>query len=302
MQRVHDQRLRSDAHRSFESLLQHFLEETRPGPLAAACLGVAGPVVGDAVQATNLPWVIRAPALATLLGTSRVRLLNDMEATFAGIDQLGSEAFAVLQAGTAAAANQALIAAGTGLGQAFRVWLDGGYRVVATEGGHASFAPRNEQECALLHFVRTRKGLPWVSVEQLVSGRGFHVIHEFLDPSLSHPSFDHPEQDPAAEVTANALAARCPVCVAAVDLWITLYGAEAGNLALRTLARGGVFVAGGIAPKILPKLREGGFVRAFCEKGELGALLRQIPVWVVLDEEAPLKGAAAVAAALARSC
>jgi glucokinase len=292
-------RLPSDAHRSFEDLLERFLAEAENLSIAAACFGIAGPVTGDLVQATNLPWSIHRGKLQRRLKTPRVALVNDMEATFHGLDHLDPEALATLQAGQPVpGATQALIAAGTGLGEALRIFFDGRFRVIPTEGGHADFAPRSEQEFALLQFVRRRRNLHWVSVEQIVSGRGFRLIHEFLDASVTHAAFEDPARDAAAEITGHALTKSCPVCVATVDLWLTLYGAEAGNLALRTLALGGLYVAGGIAPKIWPLLQQGRFLQAFQEKGELIELLQRVPVHVVRDEEVPLKGAAAVAVGL----
>jgi len=184
---------------------------------------------------------------------------------------------------------QAVLAAGTGLGEAVLFW-DGKQHVVAgTEGGHTDFAPRTEQEIEFLRYMKMRH--EFVSVELILSGRGFHTIHSFLDASVIHPSFEGPEADAAPEITRLALAGECPVCVQTLDLWVSMYGAEAGNLALKVLARGGVWVAGGIAVKIRKKMEDGAFFRAFCEKEKFAALLAQIPIHMVLNEEAPLIGA-----------
>ncbi|HEV2388074.1 MAG TPA: glucokinase [Candidatus Acidoferrales bacterium] len=293
-QRKYDSR----AAASFEEMLESFLGEMGAGAkFEAACFGAAGAVIGGRVRLTNLAWAVDAGSVGKLLGTSRVRLLNDMEATWAGVDAVEpSELYALQPAAAPPHANQALIAAGTGVGESFRIWTGGRYLPVATEGGHADFAPRTDQEIELLRYLK--RSHTWVDVERVVSGRGFFEIHRFLGPGVDHPDFHDPGDDPAAEITRRALDRACSICVAAVDLWISLYGAEAGNLALRTLARGGVFVAGGIAAKILPKLREGRFTEAFAQKAEFGDLLGRIPITVVLNQEAPLLGAAATAAAL----
>ena len=141
-----------------------------------------------------------------------------------------------------------------------------------------------------------KKRYEFVSFELILSGRGFRFVHEFLGPDVKHPSFEQPGADPAPEITRLGLEGECAVCAQTLDLWTALYGAEAGNLALKSLARGGVYVAGGIAVKILPKMKDGSFVRAFCEKSKFGSLLSQIPIYLVLNENAPLLGAAALAA------
>jgi glucokinase len=190
---------------------------------------------------------------------------------------------------------QALIAAGTGLGEAILTWNGNRYVVMPSEGGHTDFAPRTEREIELLRYLKTLH--KFVSFELIVSGRGFLTLHEFLNKSVRHSTFDQPGADPAPEITRLGLEGTCPVCVETLDLFVTLYGAEAGNLALKALARSGVFVAGGIAPKILPKIQSGKFFTAFCEKEKFQELLSHIPIRVVLNEEAPLLGAAAEAAA-----
>ncbi len=304
--------LHSIAHRRFASkdyrqvgdIVSEFVRELGggaaeggSGKITAAGFGVAGPVVDHRVRATNLPWVVDGASLARILGIERVVLLNDLEATAYSLPHLQPSEFCTLNPGTPAPqANQALIAAGTGLGEAILFWDGSRYVVAATEGGHADLAPRTEQEIELLRFLKKRYA--HVSFELILSGRGFRTIHEFLGPTVKHPSFDAPGADPAPEITRLGLEGSCPVCVQTLDLWTALYGAEAGNLALKSLARGGVYVAGGIAVKILPKLKDGTFVRAFAQKSKFGTLLSQIPIYVVLNEEAPLLGAAAQAAAL----
>lgn len=265
--------------------------------VAAAGFGVAGPIVGRRVQMTNVGWAVDAHSLQKQLGTPHVALLNDLEATGYSLAWLKPDQLVTLNAGTpAAGASQALLAAGTGLGEAILRWDSKRYVVAPSEGGHCDFAPRNEKEIELLRHMKKTNGP--VSFELILSGRGFRVIHEFLNPSVQHASFEQPGADAAPEITQRGLDRSCPVCVETLDLWTSIYGAEAGNLALKALARGGVFVAGGIAPKILPKMQDGTFFLAFREKEKFEEMLSQVPVWVVLNEEAPMLGAAAEAARL----
>ncbi len=295
---LHRQKYPSQEFARFEDVLEAFCREV-DGKFRAACFGVAGPVFENRVHTTNLPWLLDGGALARHLGVERVTLLNDMDATFHGTGVLEPEEIYPLQAGSPAPhANQALIAAGTGLGEAIRYWSGHQYIVVATEGGHADFAPRTEQEIELLRFMK--KSHDPVSFELLVSGRGFRAIHEFLAPGARHPSFEDPHADPAPEITHQALEGTCRVCAQTVELWVELYGAEAGNLALKALARGGVYVAGGIAVKIFPKMKAGGFVEAFVRKEKFEKVLAEFPSRLVLNQDAPLLGAAAVAAGLSR--
>jgi glucokinase len=293
---LHRQKYPSREFAKFEDVLEAFRREF-DAKFRAACFGVAGPVFENRVQTTNLPWLLDGGQLARWLGVERVTLLNDMDATFHGADVLPPDELYPLQPGSPAPHDhQALVAAGTGLGEAIRIWAGSRYVVVATEGGHADFAPRTEQEIELLRFMKKRYDP--VSAELLVSGRGFRFIHEFLDASVRHASFDDPEADPAPEITRRALEGTCPACVSAVELWVELYGAEAGNLALKALARGGVYVAGGIAAKIFPKMKDGRFVQAFVRKEKFERMLAEVPVRLVLNQDAPLLGAAAVAAEL----
>jgi glucokinase len=289
-------------YRRFEDIIDDFLSRGRDflsassqGRIAAAGFGVAGPVTGRGVRVTNLSWALDADSLERQLGTRHIVLLNDLEATGYSLACLAPEDLCTLNKGLPAPqGSQALIAAGTGLGEAILMWNGSRYIVAPTEGGHADFAPRTEQEIELLRYLK--RMYKFVSFELIVSGRGFLTLHEFLDGSVRHASFDEPGADPAPEITRLGLEGSCPVCVETLDLFVTLYGAEAGNLALKALARGGVFVAGGIAPKILPKIQNGLFFRAFCEKEKFQELLSHVPIHIVLDEEAPLLGAAAEAA------
>lgn len=286
----------------FEDIIEDFLGRGREflsaspsGKIVAAGFGIAGPVIGRGVRVTNLTWGIDADSLERQLGTRHIVLLNDLEATGYSLACLVPEDLCTLNKGVPAPqATQALLAAGTGLGEAMLMWNGSRYIVAPSEGGHTDFAPRTEREIELLRYLKTMH--KFVSFELIVSGRGFLTLHEFLNKGVRHPSFDEPGVDPAPEITRLGLEGSCPVCVETLDFFVTLYGAEAGNLALKALARGGVFVAGGIAPKILPKIQEGAFFQAFCEKEAFQELLSRIPIQIVLNEEAPLLGAAAEAA------
>jgi glucokinase len=295
--KIFDQRYESHEFPAFDDLISRFLSETSSEikdagahSIEAAGFGVAGPVIDHRVRATNLPWIVDRATLATQLGTPHVVLLNDLEATAHSLALMAPSEISTLNHGVASPqATQTLLAAGTGLGEATLFW-DGERHVVASsEGGHTDFAPRTEQEIELLRFMK--KSNEFVSVELILSGRGFRTIHTFLDASVQHPSFKDPEGDAAPEITRLALEGKCPVCVQTLDLWVSLYGAEAGNLALKVLARGGVWVAGGIAVKIRKKMEDGTFFKAFCAKEKFAALLAQIPIYMVLNEEAPLIGA-----------
>lgn len=285
---------------SLAEILRRFLEGSR-AKLQGACFAVAGPVLEGTSRPTNLPWELAEAELAALLGT-RVRLLNDLQGTGYGILTLAPEESVTLQAGVARQGNMAVIAAGTGLGEAILVRDGEWHHVLASEGGHADFAPRDELEMALLGYLRREFG--HVSYERLLSGPGLQNIYRFLRDSGVAPE---PEwlrarlaaEDPAAVISEVGLAAGHPLCVRALDLFVSVYGAEAGNLALKAFAVGGVFVAGGIAPKILPKLQGGGFIAAFVAKGRLSGLMRSLPVRVVLNPRVALIGAARVARELA---
>lgn len=295
---VFQSRLATRNYSGFEDLIGDFLERaTGPGSNAlgqqieAAGFGLAGVVVDGSLHAGNLPWVLDGSALAQKLHLNKVVLLNDLTATALSLDRLGSNDFAILNQGMPEhRATKAVIAAGTGLGEAILFWDGLQYRVAPSEGGQADFTPRTEVEIQLLSHLNQE--LPHVSCEEILSGRGFRRIHEFLNPSLRHASFDSPEGDAAKEITERGLSRSCSACVETLRVWTEAYGAEAGNLALRTLALGGVYVAGGIAPKLLSKLRDGGFLRAFCGKSKFAEVLARVPISVIVNEDAPVWGAA----------
>jgi glucokinase len=295
---IFQRRLATRDYTGFEDLIGDFLERaagpnqsTRGQEIEAAGFGMAGVVVDGSLHAGNIPWELNGSALAQKLHLNKVVLLNDLTATALSLNRLGPNDFAILNSGVREPnATKAVIAAGTGLGEAILFWDGQKYRVAPSEGGQADFTPRTELEIELL--IHLNKQLPHVSCEEIVSGRGFRRIHEFLDPSLRHTFFDVPDADAAREITQRGLAQSCPVCAEALRLWTEAYAAEAGNFALRTLALGGVYVAGGIAPKILPKLVDGSFLRAFCGKSKFAELLARVPISVVLNEDAPVWGAA----------
>jgi glucokinase len=292
---VFSRRFASKEFARFDLIVKEFSRQAAPhlssNGILAAGFGVAGPVMHNQVRATNLPWIVDAETLSRELHVPQIVLLNDLGATGHSIEHLAPEEFCVLNPGKSEpGGTRALIAAGTGLGQSFLVWDGERYRVAPSEGGHSDFAPHTEQQIELLRFMRRRS--PQVSWELILSGRGFRTIHEFLAPDVKHPSFDDPHADPAPEITRQGLAKTCRVCADTLDLWTAIYGSEAGNLALNVLALGGVYVAGGIAVKILDKIKDGAFFHAFKDKWTFERLLSNIPVSVVLNESAPLIGAA----------
>ena len=281
----------------FGAILSRFLGGEAPA-LAAACFGVAGPVAGARVETTNLPWVIDAAALAQALGT-RVFLLNDLEALAYGVSVLVDDGSVVLNAGAAEAHGpRAIIAAGTGLGEAGLVWNERRWLAVASEGGHADFAPRNEREIALLRHLQGTYG--HVSYERVLSGPGLTNVFEYLrdveqravPPALAQA---YAAGDPAAAITTAALADEAVIASTALDMFVAIYGAEAGNWALKLKATGGVWVGGGIAPKILPKLEDGTFLAAFLDKGRFADFLARVPVHVVVAKDTTLYGTACYA-------
>jgi len=288
--RVAHKRYASADHAGLWEIVQDFVRTTG-AKVDAASFGVAGPIVDNRVKATNFPWIVDGAEMAMHLKLRHVQLINDLEATGYGIGVLEPHDVATLYEGIPCSeATRAVIAAGTGLGESVLFWDGQKHIAVASEAGHADFAPSTLQQADLWKFLKVRN--KFVSAEMLLSGRGFQRVHEFLDGSVRHPGFDDPEVDPAPEITRRGLAGECPVCVSTLKLWIGVYGSEAGNLALRAVARGGIYVAGGIAVKILPMLKDGTFVAAARHKEKLGDFLAKVPIHVVLNEECPLMGAA----------
>jgi glucokinase len=292
---VYRHRFASKEFAQFDLIVKEFSRQAAPylldHKIRAAGFGVAGPVINNRIHATNLPWVVDADMLARELAVDPIVLMNDLGATGHSLEHLPASDFCVLNPGTPVEhATRALLAAGTGLGEGILFWDGTRYKVVPSEGGHTDFAPRTDQQIELLSFMRRR--YPQVSWELILSGRGFRTLHEFIAPSVRHPIFEDPDADPAPFITKSGLDKSCPVCVETLDLWTTIYGAEAGNLALKVLALGGVYVAGGIAVKILSKMQDGAFLESFKDKWHFTTTLGDVPLSIVLNESAPLIGAA----------
>lgn len=288
-----EQRLENAAYPSFEALLAFFLTNQPVQKIVAACVAVAGPVNGRQAQLTNLDWHIDAEQLANQLALSpqRVRLCNDFEALAAAIPVLSTEQRVCLQTGEPDnTAPVAIIGAGTGLGQAYAVPAQaGGWQVFATEGGHTDFAPTDTLQQQLLDYML--RDYAHVSYERLLSGAGIKLIYRFLANTVKQSEiFATP-----AEISKAALSGRDQLASQTLDLFAKVYGAQAGNLALTLMSRGGVFIAGGIAPQILPKLTDGRFLAAFLEKGRMQPLMNSFPVSVITDTSAGLTGASILA-------
>lgn len=276
-----------------------------PIKLAAACFGVAGPVIENHSHTTNLPWVVDGAALAKRFDIPRVQLLNDLEATAYGILLLRPDELEVLNPGSPPKKRQAiaLIAAGTGLGEAILFWDGKSYRPMPSEGGHCDFAPNNDYEIELLRYLRSQ--YLHVSYERLLSGPGLNAIYEYVrDTKKNEPTWLAEKikvGDPAAEIAEAGLKGQADIAKQSLDLFASIYGAEAGNLALKALSLDGVYVAGGMAPKLIKKLQDGTFMKAFVNKGRYKRLLGNMPVNVVMNQKTALLGAASVAAALSHA-
>jgi glucokinase len=283
---------------SLHDLITTFLDETGAAEIDAVVMGVAGPVSGLVARMVNVPWVADAEPIGDELGCP-VALLNDLEAMAHAVPVLEPDELATLQEGvTVATGNAALIAAGTGLGEALLHNIDGRFVPSPSEGGHADFAARTPRELAFVADLSASLGR--VDHDQVISGPGLANLFRFTHRTRACRAVD-PNADLAtlpARISEAALAARCPSCVDALDMFVEAYGAEAGNLALRSVATAGVYLGGGIAPKLLPALESGRFLDAFHDKEPLADLLRTIPVRVILNPGAGLLGAAVYAATL----
>lgn len=294
---IHDKTYPSRQYRGLGEVLTEFLREF---PLAAesACFGVPGPVRNGRVETPNLPWLIETAALSATLSCPRVILINDLEANAWGIPALAPGDLVCLNEGFKAAGNACVISAGTGLGEAGLFWDGTRHHPFATEGGHADFAPRNALEASLAQALSQQFGR--ISIERIVSGPGIVLIYEHLRAGTPAPdaatlaaALD--ESDFSAAISRSAH--DNPVAERAMQLFVSLYGAEAGNWALKMLATGGVYIGGGIAPKIIARMRGGGFMEAYLDKGRMRGLLESMPVHVILDDKTALLGAARCAAA-----
>jgi glucokinase len=296
----------SREHASAFDVIERFLTEVNgrysSKDVGAVCLGVAGAVTDGRAQSPNLPWTVDAREVAERLGLRDVTVINDLVATALGIPALREDEFHILRAGDAGAQPRTMmgvvLAAGTGLGIALLVPRGGEWSPMASEGGHAGFAPGTDEEIGLLRFLMRRYGED-VSVERAVSGPGLLETYRYLlelgrlqpDPTVRE-ALEHHASDATRLISENGLSGRCTVCASALDLFVRMYGSAAGDVALTTFARGGVFLGGGIAPKILPKLSDGAFTEAFLAKGRFRSFLERVPVRVILNQETAMLGAA----------
>lgn len=291
-----EEKFSSPAFESLSKIVGNFLGN-KSHSVDCACFGVAGPVRGKTAKITNLTWTADTGSIAELLGHERIALINDLEANVYGLNELNENDFLILNKGEPnPAGSRALISAGTGINEAGIFNKDGKLRPFATESGHADFAPRNELEIELLRYLLTK--FERVSLERVVSGLGLQNIYNFLrDTKRAEEPIWLAEEikksiDAGAVISQNGLAGKSAICEQTLDIFVSLYGAEAGNMALRLLATGGAYIGGGIAPKILPKLKEKAFLDAFSAKGRMRELLELMPVRVILNDKAALLGAA----------
>jgi len=296
-----DKQYPAKSYSGLEEIVKEFLGAEK---VTAACFGVPGPVRNGRLRLTNLPWTLDSRELSISLDIQHVFLINDLEANGYGIAELSADQIFTLSEGDASQmGNRALIAAGTGLGEAFLVWDGHSHVPYPSEGGHVDYAPRNEDEIDLLRFLK-QKYNGRISYERIISGMGLTNVYEFLrevrgveEPAWLAERLTH--GDPNAVITELALAAKSEICEKTLDMFVSAYGAESANLALKMLSVGGLYVGGGIAPRILEKLKDGTFMKAFTDKGRLSQLLVNMPVRVILESRAALMGAAAYAEARA---
>jgi glucokinase len=290
----------SRQHSGLDEIVAEFVATNKNLHPEAACFGIAGPVRNGRVSASNLPWIVESKRLADGLKLKEATLINDLEANAWGIPALaGNDVVALNKIEGNPVGNQAIIAAGTGLGEAGMYWDGKQHHIFASEGGHTDFAPRNDLEIDLLRYLEGHFG--HVSYERIVSGPGLVNVYHFLrdtgrgkEPAWLTEEMAH--SDPGAAISKAAIGGKCPLSEQAVDLFVSIYGAEAGNLALKLMALGGVYLGGGIAPKMLTKLSGPLFMQAFVGKGRMQSLLESIPVKVITNDKAALLGAARCAA------
>lgn len=298
--RIFEKTFPSRDYLGLEEILRDFMKEQKE--IGAACFGVAGPVIEGKVIATNLPWRLDRQSLRKNLSLEKVELINDLVGNAYGIAVLKKNDFEVLNPGKIIDGNAALLAAGTGLGQAILFWNGSRHLPSPSEGGHVEFGPRNDLEMGLFRYLSGRFG--HVSYERVLSGTGLLHIYQFLRDSERFG--DEPEwlfkkmaqEDPALVISETARLKKNRICMAALDLFSSIYGAAAGNLALQVMAVGGIYIGGGIAPKIVSKLKDGTFMKAFKDKGRLSEFVAHIPVRVIMNEGTALLGAASRAVEL----
>ncbi len=302
LEHTRDERYAAKEYAGLEEIVKEFLGADK---VTAACFGVPGPVRDGRLRLTNLPWTLDSRELSAGLGIQHVFLINDLEANGYGIAELQADQIYTLSEGDPGQiGNRALIAAGTGLGQGVLTWNGRIHVPFPSEGGHVDYAPRNEDEIDLLRFLK-QKYNGRISFERVVSGMGMTNIYDFLREArgMEEPAWLAERMaaagDPNAVITELGLAAKSEICEKTLDMFVSAYGAEAGNLALKVLSVGGMYVGGGIAPRILEKLKDGTFMKAFTDKGRLSQLLINTPVRIILESRAALMGAAAFAEARA---
>jgi glucokinase len=278
-----------------DKIVTEFVSSSNVQP-DTACFGIAGPVRDGRVEASNLPWIVESKRLAEELNIEKALLINDLEATAWGIAALDAKDVVTLnKIKLPPIGNQSVIAAGTGLGEAGLYWDGRQYHIFASEGGHADFAPRNDLEVEL--FCHLTKRFGHVSYERILSGPGLVNVYDFLRDTKRGTEQkwlldEMSQEDPAAAISRAGIAGKDPLSEQAVDIFVSVYGAEAGNLALKTKSTGGLYLAGGIAPKMLPKLTEPPFMHAFFEKGRMRGLMESIAVHVITNDKLALLGAA----------
>lgn len=283
-------------HASLEAIAAEFLAEVDV-PVSKAVFGVAGPVVGGQSTTTNIPWVISEATLQQALGLMEVKLLNDLEATAHGVLHLGDDDLFVLNDAPPQSGTKAILAPGTGLGEAILFYREGHYHVIPSEGGHVDFGPTNLLEMRMLRHLMGKFG--HVSYERIASGSGLPNIYAFLKKQGFAPELPEMKKalrkaaDPTPIIVQTAMAGECELSIATLNTFVSILGAEAGNLALKVMATGGIYLGGGIPPKILTKLTDGTFMAAFVNKGRFAEMLAKIPVYVILNDRTALLGAAA---------
>ncbi|MGB9628502.1 MAG: glucokinase [Thermodesulfobacteriota bacterium] len=292
-QTLFERTFQSRDYQGLDKIFHQFLQ--KEGKIDVACLGVAAPIIGNKVKLTNLPWVIDIKTLKRKLGVERLSVINDLVANAFGLRMLKRKDLVTLNRGKRRVGNAAIISAGTGLGEAILFWDGKNYQASPSEGGHVEFGPRNPLEIELLKYLL--KSFDHVSYERILTGEGLFRIYQFLrdikktekDPLWLIEKMER--EDPASVISQAAHDRKSPPCMMALDIFSSIYGAEAGNLALKAMAIGGVYIGGGIAPRILWKLREGIFMEAFKDKGRYSKMMKEIPVKVIMNERAGLLGA-----------
>lgn len=294
---VFEQSFPSKDYESLRSIVKKVVDENGFN-ISGACFGVAGPVKNNRCEATNLPWVIDGKKIAEVLSIdeSMVHLLNDLEAAAYGIECLKEEDFFTLNPGAPIEnGTRCLVSAGTGLGESIIPYSENGYKPIPTEGGHTDFAPTSKIEIELLQFLMDKYGR--VSYERILCGPGLQNAYEFFNKRSSQDISAWLQdriknEDPAAVISEVGISKKDEACEKAIDLFVTVYGSEAGNMALKSLSTGGVYIGGGIAPKILDKIKEGAFMKSFTNKGRLSVMVSQMPVKIILNDKHPLLGCA----------